>query len=440
MARPAHHHLEAVVVLRVVAARDLDAAAAAVFAAWRPRSRASASSRRRGRPRPARCSSGPRSAPPRAPGPTSARRARPPRPSRQPPRLGAEGAAEVFGKGLVDVLADDAADVVGLEDGGIDLHGGGAAEVESGSVDCRQTPAAPARPGAPTVDPAGAGDSSTARSARRGRCLHCGRMKITPEPCWRSLLAQPGSATTTAPRRPASGCNWCGRCCLRRPWRCLHGVWRHWPTAARPGCNLGAWMRWYRRQLCHFTGRGADRACTVCHRHTLGHTSTHPPLQPAPARSVLHRRSDAGCVHRLAAGRVAGQRTRHRLGRPQLERHHGQRGAGAAHQLHLLPVLQFDGAQAGSREARHRSAVAPAASPDRTALPVQHAGQCAKPDGPRPAPGQADAGQLHRLPACQPDHAAQRQQPGGARAGAGRKLPATAAGAHGRPAAVQRQR
>jgi hypothetical protein len=49
-------------------------------------------------------------------------------------------------------------------------------------------------------------------------------------------------------------------------------------------------------------------------------------------------------------------------------------------------------AEVECRKTRHRSAASLAAGTDRTALPVQHAGQCAKPDGPRPAQGQADAG------------------------------------------------
>ena len=118
------HHLEAVVVLRVVAAGDLDAARCSRARRASPRrSRASASSPRRGRRRRARSRPGRGSAPRRAPG----RRCRPSRPTATAAlaggeRLAAEGAAEVLGEALVDRLADDAADVVGLEDRSVNLH------------------------------------------------------------------------------------------------------------------------------------------------------------------------------------------------------------------------------------------------------------------------------------------------------------------------------
>ena len=72
------HHLEAVVVLRVVAAGDLDAAACSrAGRASRPRSTASAWSRRRCRRRRARSTPARGSAPRQAPGPRAARRGRP---------------------------------------------------------------------------------------------------------------------------------------------------------------------------------------------------------------------------------------------------------------------------------------------------------------------------------------------------------------------------
>src|SRR5204862_4312662 len=47
-------------------------------------------------------------------------------------RLRAEGAAQVLGKTLVEGLADDAADVVGLEDGGGNLHRGPSSLIGAG--------------------------------------------------------------------------------------------------------------------------------------------------------------------------------------------------------------------------------------------------------------------------------------------------------------------
>jgi hypothetical protein len=49
-------------------------------------------------------------------------------------RLRAEGAAQVFGEGLVDGLADDAADVVGLEDGRMDVHEAGLPGVRAAAL------------------------------------------------------------------------------------------------------------------------------------------------------------------------------------------------------------------------------------------------------------------------------------------------------------------
>ena len=157
MARPASDHLEAVVVLRVVAAGHLDAAVAAVLGARRRdvvqhRRRHGAdvddveagrgeAAHQRGRQRRARASAvaadGDRALAGRE-------------------RLAAEGAAEVLGEARVDRLADDAADVVGLEDGSGDLHekldlrGGG---------DCRDRP----------LTPPAAGGRATSSPPRSGR-------------------------------------------------------------------------------------------------------------------------------------------------------------------------------------------------------------------------------------------------------------------------------
>ena len=135
------HHLEAVVVLRVVAAGDLDARAAAVRAArgghvvqHRCRHRTEVDHVQPGRCQPAD----------QRRGQARAREA-PVAPHRHRlfaglQRLAAESPAEVLGKGLVDRLADDAADVIGLEDGGIDLHGVNV--LARGCGHCRQRRAA----------------------------------------------------------------------------------------------------------------------------------------------------------------------------------------------------------------------------------------------------------------------------------------------------------
>ena len=121
----AHHHLEAVVILRVVAAGDLDAAGAAVLATRSGHvvqhgggDGADVHHVQPGALQPldqAGHQGWARQAPVAPHGHGLFARSH---------TFGAKGPAQVFGKGRVDVLADDAADVIGLEDGGIDLHAG----------------------------------------------------------------------------------------------------------------------------------------------------------------------------------------------------------------------------------------------------------------------------------------------------------------------------
>ncbi len=120
---PGEHHLEAVVVLGVVAAGDLDAARAAVPGArrrdvieHRRRHRAEVDDVEAGRGEAANQGGGE----PRAG--AAAVAAHRHRALAGSDRFAAEGAAEVLGESLVDRLADDAADVVGLEDRSGDLH------------------------------------------------------------------------------------------------------------------------------------------------------------------------------------------------------------------------------------------------------------------------------------------------------------------------------
>ncbi len=122
---PAQDHLEAVVVLRVVAAGHLHAARAAVRAARRRdvvehRRRAPCRGRRRRR----RSREAAHEGGTRAPG----RETRPSRPTATAcsPAASASlpNARPSCSATLVDRLADDAADVVGLEDRSADVHGG----------------------------------------------------------------------------------------------------------------------------------------------------------------------------------------------------------------------------------------------------------------------------------------------------------------------------
>ena len=119
----ADDHLEAVVVLRVVAARDLDAARAAVRAArrgdvvqHRRRHRAEVDDVEPGRREAAHERGGERRAREAA---VAADRDGAIAGGQH---LAAEGTAELLGEPLVDRLADDAADVVGLEDRSVDVH------------------------------------------------------------------------------------------------------------------------------------------------------------------------------------------------------------------------------------------------------------------------------------------------------------------------------
>jgi hypothetical protein len=131
--RGRHHHLEAVVVLRVVAAGDLDAAVAGVLAAkysigvvTRPTSITSMPAATR-----PRISAAP------APGPTGGRRGPRPPPSRPRPAPRMPKARPRCSATASSMVADDAADVVGLEDGGWTCMGVRFA-AEGGSGHCRQ--------------------------------------------------------------------------------------------------------------------------------------------------------------------------------------------------------------------------------------------------------------------------------------------------------------
>jgi hypothetical protein len=123
MAPAGEHHLEAVVVLRVVAAGDLDAAAAAVLAARR---RDVVEHRRRHRAEVDHVDPRRHQAADQRRGETGTRMpavaADRDRPFAGGKRLAAEGATEVGREGFVDRLVDDAANVVGLEDRSVNLH------------------------------------------------------------------------------------------------------------------------------------------------------------------------------------------------------------------------------------------------------------------------------------------------------------------------------
>jgi hypothetical protein len=118
------HHLEAVVVLRVVAAGDLDARGAAVPGARRGH----VIEHRRGdgadvdHVQPGRCQALDQGRHQRRPGDPSVTPHRH-RLLAQPHGFGAEGSAQMFRERFVERLVDDAADVVGLEGRCFDVHG-----------------------------------------------------------------------------------------------------------------------------------------------------------------------------------------------------------------------------------------------------------------------------------------------------------------------------
>jgi hypothetical protein len=118
------HHLEAVVVLRVVAARDLDAAGAAVVGARR----GDVVKHRRGDGAEVDdVEAGRGQAADQRVDQHRARHA-PVAPDRDRALAGghgraAEGAAKVVGKGGIDAGTDDTTDVIGFETRGVDVHG-----------------------------------------------------------------------------------------------------------------------------------------------------------------------------------------------------------------------------------------------------------------------------------------------------------------------------
>jgi hypothetical protein len=154
------HHLEAVVVLRVVAAGDLDAAGAAVFAA---RGRDVVEHRRGDRAQVHHVQAG---------GGQAADQRRAERRAGQAPvaadrhglvtgqqRHRAEGTAQFVSKAVVDGIAHHAADVVGLEDGSGNLHGVSFYGSLAVGRDCRQ-------PGAPRPAAAARGRNHRSENGR----------------------------------------------------------------------------------------------------------------------------------------------------------------------------------------------------------------------------------------------------------------------------------
>jgi hypothetical protein len=204
--------------------------------AWRPRSTASASSpaevddvqagalqaaHQRRRP---------------APGPTAGRRGPPPRPSRRRRTASLPKARpRCSAKASSIVLADDAADVVGLEDGWVDLHAHGVLRVAGGGIVGSGLPQRRRSrrhhrrlsPSPPSIQPSRpAGPASTRLPTLPP--MHLDRALLRAPP------GSPGSAATTA---AGAGPYW-----LQWVWTLLFGAPSPCPSRCWQ-CSLGARRR-----------------------------------------------------------------------------------------------------------------------------------------------------------------------------------------------------